>query len=307
MTWLETKRMVRSGLTNFKRNGIVSVASVLVVTITLSVIAAIIFVQAILHTSLQDIQNKVDVTIYFTTGAQEARILEMKNAVEKFPEVASVSYTSANEALTNFRERHKDDYLTIQALDELNENPLGAALNIKAKETAQYESIVKLLQGDSALAKDNANIIDKINYYQNKVVIDRLISIIDGARKLGFVVTLVLVIISIIITFNTIRLTIYFSREEINIMRLVGADNKYIRGPFMIEGVIYGVIATAFTLLLYVGVTIWFARNMTDFLSINLFSYYMSNFFQIAFIILLSGIILGSFSSFLAVRKYLQK
>ncbi len=307
MTWLDTKRIVHSGLTNFKRNGIVSVASVLVVTITLSVITAILFTQAILNASLTEIQNKVDVTIYFTTNASPEKITTMKSAIEKFPEVASVSYTSREDALKDFRTRHQDDYLTLQALDELAENPLGASLNIRAKDTAQYESIVKLLEGESALAKDNAIIIDKINYHQNKLVIDRLISIISGARTLGFLVTIVLILISIVITFNTIRLTIYFSREEINVMRLVGADNRYIRGPFMVEGIIYGVIATLITTVLFGFVTYWFGTNMTDFLGLNLFSYYLSNFFQVSFIILLSGVVLGSFSSFLAIRRYLRK
>ncbi len=307
MTWLDTKRIIKSGMINFKRSGIVSIASVLVVTITLSVIAAMIFVQAVLGASLKELQTKVDVTIYFTTGAQEAKILEIQETIEKFPEVASVSYTSAEDALADFRARHQDDYLTIQALDELADNPLGASLNIKAKETAQYESIVKLLEGDGALTKDNANIIDKINYYQNKAVIDRLISIIDGGQRLGLLITLVLIAISIIMTFNTIRLTIYFSREEINVMRLVGADNKYIRGPFMVEGVVYGIVATLITVVLFFGITFWFGKNMSDFLGVNLFSYYMSNFFQIFFIILLSGVFLGSISSFLAIRKYLRK
>ncbi len=307
MTWLDTKRIVRSGLTNFKRNGIVSVASVLVVTITLSVITSILFTQAILKASLSEIQNKVDVTIYFTTNATPERITVMKNAIEKFPEVASVTYTSREDALKDFRERHQDDYLTLQALDELADNPLGASLNIMAKDTAQYESIVKLLEGESTLAKDNAVIIDKINYHQNKLVIDRLISIINGARTLGLLVTIVLVLISIVITFNTIRLTIYFTREEINVMRLVGADNKYIRGPFMVEGIVYGVIATLITALMFSLITYWFGVHMTDFLGLNLFSYYLNNFFQIFFIILLSGVVLGSFSSFLAIRKYLRK
>ncbi len=306
MSYTDQKRIIRSGFTNFIRNGIVSIASILVVTITLSVISFLIFVQAVLHTSLAQIEDKVDVTMYFTTLAPEQKILDLKSAVEKLPEVASATYTSAPDALKAFRDRHADDYLTLQALDELPDNPLGATLNIKAKETAQYESIVKVLEGDNSLAKDNANIIDKIDYHKNKLVIDRLSAIINGARTLGYLLTLVLIIISIIITFNTIRLTIYYAREEINIMRLVGAENKYIRGPFVVEGVLYGVIATFITIGLYFPITLWLGKHMTDFLGMDVFSYYLSNFFQIFFIILVSGVVLGSFSSFLAIRKYLR-
>ncbi len=297
---------MRSGVKNFRRNGLVSFASILVVTITLSVIAATLLIQAVLNASLTSIEKKVDVTIYFTTQAREAQILTMKESIQQFPEVAEVSYISAVDAIAAFRAKHENDYLTIQALDELDENPLGASLTIKAHETSQYESIVKILGGDSALAKDNASIIDTINYNKNKDVIDRLTDLIAGARRLGIILTAVLVFLSIIITFNTIRLTIYFAREEINIMRLVGADNRYIRGPFMIEGLLYGGISTLITIVLFFAITYWFGRTMTDFLGLNLFSYYTHNFFQIFIIILLSGAALGSISSYLAIRRYLK-
>ncbi len=306
MAMRNTKRIIRSGFKNFSRNGIISFASILISTITLCVLGGLIFVQAILNHSLTQIEQKVDVTVYFTTAAPETEVLDVKTSLEALPEVASVEYTSADDALAAFRDRHQNDYLTLQALDELSDNPLGASLNIKAKDPSQYESIVKLLEGDTGLS-DASSIIDKINYHQNKVVIDRLNLIIHGARTLGLAITIVLVAISIIINFNTVRLTIYFAREEIGIMRLVGAENKYIRGPFIVEGMIYGTIATVLTLLIYLPVTIWFGKRMTDFLGVNLFDYFASNFFQIFVLLIVSGLILGSLSSFLAVRKYLKK
>jgi cell division transport system permease protein len=301
------RRIIKAGFLNFKRGGLVSWAAVLVVTITLCVITLIILLQAVLHFSLDQIKNKVDVTIYFTVGAPEDKILALKSSLEQLPEVAQVSYTSADDALKLFRDRHQNDYPTIQALDEIGDNPLGGYLNVKAKEVGQYGSIANFLQSDNALSADSASIIDKVNYNQNKLVIDRLNTIISGAQKLGFLITLLLVIISIIITFNTIRLTIFISKEEIGVMRLVGASKMHVRGPFMIEGAIYGIIATFITILLFWPATAWLGRNMTDFLGINMSDYYLSNFFQIFAILLLSGIILGTFSSFLAARKYLNK
>lgn len=301
------KRIIKAGFLNFKRGGVVSWAAVLVVTITLSVITAIILLQAVLHFSLQQIENKVDVTIYFTTKAPEDKILLLKSSLEKLPEVAEVSYTSADEALRIFRERHQNDYPTIQALDEIGDNPLGAYLNVKAREVSQYESIANFMKSDNALVAGSASIVDKVNYYQNKLVIDRLNNIIGGAQRLGFLITLILVIISIIITFNTIRLAIFISREEIGVMRLVGASKMQVRGPFMIEGVIYGAIATLVTLAIFWPATAWLGRNMTDFLGINMYDYYLGSFLQIFAILLLSGVILGIISSFLAVRKYLNK
>ena len=301
------KRIIKTGFLNFKRNGIVSWAAVLVVTITLCVITLIILLQAVLHFSLTQIKDKVDVTIYFTTGAPEDKIMSLKSSLEKLPEVALVSYTDADEALRLFRERHQSDYPTIQALDEIGDNPLGAYLNVKAKEVSQYESIANFLKSDNSLTPGSTSIVDKVNYHQNKLVIDRLNNLIAGAQKLGFLITLILVIISIIITFNTIRLTIFISKEEIGVMRLVGASKMQVRGPFMVEGVIYGIVATMITLVLFLPATAWLGSSMTNFLGINMYGYYLSNFLQIFAILLLSGIILGIISSFLAVRKYLNK
>ena len=307
MSWLDTKRVIRYGFKSFTRNGVVSAAAVLVTTITLCVIASLIFLQAILNFSLTEIKDKVDVTVYFTPNASEEKILSLKTSLEQLPEVANVDYVSSEKALENFKTRHENDYLTLQALDELGTNPLGASLNIKAQQTSQYESIAKFVEGDNALAKDNLSIIDKINYHQNKLVIDRLTSIVDGAQALGFLVTLLLAGISILITFNTIRLTIFVSREEIGVMRLVGAGNRYIRGPFMVEGIIYGVIASVLTMILFIPLTLYLGRNLSGFLGMDVFQYYLSNFFQILAILLVVRVFLGAISSFLAIRKYLNK
>jgi cell division transport system permease protein len=307
MVMIELKRIIKAGFVNFARSGVISWAAVLVVTITLSVITAIILLQAVLHFSLDQIKDKVDVTIYFNVNAEESKIMSLKESLEKLPEVEKVSYFSANESLKLFRERHQNDYSTIAALDEISSNPLGGYLNVKAREVSQYESIANFLNGDNALVLGSASIVDKVNYHQNKIVIDRLNNIISGAQKLGFLATLILIIISIIITFNTIRLAIFISEEEIGVMRLVGASKMRVRGPFMVEGAIYGIIATIFTLILFLPATIYLGNNMTNFLGINVYDYYISNLFQISVIILLSGIFLGIVSSFIAIRKYLNK
>lgn len=303
----ELKRIIKAGFINFKRGGLVSFASLLVVTITLSVITSIILLQAVLFYSLGVIKDKVDVKIYFNVGTEESKIMALRDSLLKLPEVSDIVFSSEDENLKNFRELHANDYSTIAALDEIGINPLGATLGIKAKEISQYESIANFLKSDNALVLGSSSIIYKINYYQNKLVIDRLNSIIAGAQKLGFLITLILIVISIIITFNTIRLTIFIAKEEIGVMRLVGASKMRVRGPFMVEGAIYGIIASFATMAIFWPITAWFGRNMTDFLSLNIYDYYLSNFFQIFAIILLSGILFGVVSSFWAVRKYLNK
>jgi len=303
-----TKRIIKYGFINFWRNNVVSFASVLVVTITLLVLGSLIFLNAILDSSLAHIKDRVDINIYFNLDTEEEDILSLKTSLESLPEVSYITYVSREEALTNFRERHADDYLTIQALDELSDNPLPAAFNIKAKEPSQYASIAKYLERQNALVEGDNKIIDKINYYQNKVVIDKLSSIVKGIEKVGFVTTLALILLSIVITFNTIRLAIYISREEISIMKLVGADNKYVRGPFVFEGILYGLVSAILAMILFYPITLWMGDTITNFFGgINIFDYYLDNFFQIFIILIFSGVVVGGISSFLAVKRYLNK
>src|SRR3989344_1982952 len=307
MAQTDIKRIIRSGILAFLRNGFVSLASVLVITITLFVIGSLIFFSAIMDATLGQIKNKVDVDVYFALSAPEAEVLSLKRSLEGLPEVKTVTYTSRDEALAQFRERHAGDFLTLQALDELEENPLGASLNILAQETSQYESIALFLEDKSKLSEgENTKIIDKVHYYQNKVAIDRLTKIIASAETLGFVIVLVMALIAAIITFSTIRLAIYTSREEIGVMRLVGANKKYIQGPFIVGGFLYGLISSAIVLVIFLPVTLWLGRATEQFFGgINIFTYYIENFGQIFVIVVSSGVILGTVSSFFAVRRYL--
>lgn len=304
---VKTKRIIVSGCRNFARSGFTSTASIMIMTITLFVIISTFFIQATLNSTLNDIREKVDVTVYFISGAEVDSIENIQSALKKLPEVKDVTYTSAEDALISFKERHSNDYLTLQALDELNENPLGASLNIKANNPSQYEGIVKYFEGEGSLSNDFLRVVDKIDYHDNKTVIDKLTSILNGAKRLGFAISLILILISLVITFNTVRLIIYMSRDEINVMKLVGAGERHIRGPFIVSGVLVGIISSISTIILLIPVSIWLGNQMTDFIGINLFTYYKSNFVQLFIIILLSGVIIGWISSFFAVHKYLKK
>ena len=306
--WITAKRIIHSGFSSFWRNGFVSLSSILVMMVTLFVIGGTIFSGAILGSTLEQIKDKVDINVYFVRDASEEEIIALKENLEKLSEVAPpVIYISRDQALADFRARHQNDQSTLQALDELGDNPLGATLNIKAKDPSQYGSVAQFLQNASSLSSSNKNIIDKINYYQNKEAIDRLSSIIKSADRLGFVLTVFLIVISVLITFNTMRLVIYMSRDEISVMRLVGASAGYIRGPFFVTGAIYGFVSAIATLILFYPVTLWLGSTTEDFfVGLNIFRYYTSNFGQIFLILVLSGIAIGSVSSYLAVRKYLK-
>lgn len=308
MLWIKIKRVARSGFYSFWRNGFVSLSSILVMVVTLFVIGSVIFSGAILTSTLNQIKDKVDINVYFVTGAGENEILAMKKNLEKLSEVLPpVVYVSSEDALAAFKKRHENDQFTLQALDELGENPLGATLNIKARDPAQYGSIAAYLNDRTTLNTGGTGIIDKVNYYQNKEAIDRLTNIINSANRLGLILTIFLIIISVLITFNTLRLVIYMSRDEISVMRLVGASQNYIRGPFFVAGAIYGFISALLTLILFYPITIWLGNTTQDFfVGLNIFHYYTANFGQIFLIIVFSGVAIGSISSYLAVRKYLK-
>lgn len=304
----DTKRIVRWGLINFYRNTVVSIASILMMTVTLTVIGTVIFLNAILGFSLAQIENKVDVNVYFYPGVSESQIDDVKSMLTQLPEVASVEYVSQEQSLADFRARHASDALTLQALDELGQNPLGATLNVRAKESGQYESIAKTLDDNSSLSRGSGAIIEKVNYSQNKEIIGRLTGIMRSVQRLGVAITIFFILISVLITFNTIRLAIYMARDEIANMRMVGAENKYIQGPFMVEGLVYGVVASVITLVIFYPVTLWLTNNTQAFFGgMSILKYYADNFLQLLVILLVSGILLGIVSAWLAIRKYLRK
>lgn len=312
--WTNAQRVARYGVAGFVRNGFVSLAAVLVMTLTLFVLANTIISNAAMKSTLEDIQSKVDVSVYFKTMATEEQVGSVKQSLEALPEVAAVSYVNRDQALADFRERHATDQLTLQALDELGENPFGASLEIRAKETSQYESIAKYLTAQQEAGTDAGQAIDKVNFYQNKVAIDRLTEIIDTSERNGIAKMLVLVVCSILIAFNTIRLAIYTAREEIGVMNLVGASRWYVRGPFMIAGVLYGVVAAVIVLLLLYPILIFYpvligldATSEVLFGSFDTFQYFTNEFILFFLAMMGTGIALGAISSYLAVRRYLKQ
>ncbi len=306
MLWTALKRIIKAGFINFWRNGSVSLSAVFVMVIALFMIGSTLLLTAFLGTALKELEGKIDINIYIATNAEESSIMDLKSKLETLPQVETVTYVSREKALENFRARHKDDNRIMQALDEVGGNPLTAVLNVKAKEPSQYEGIASSLDGKSALSTETLSIVSKVNYNDNKVVIDRLARLIAGIQKLASIVTAIMIGISILITFNTIRLAIFIARYEIAVMRLVGGESGYIRGPFIVEGVLYGLVAGTLTIILFYPITYWLKGATQGFYGgIDLLQYFVANFIQIFFIIMLSGVALGAASSYLAVRKYL--
>ena len=293
---------MKLGLVNFGRNGLVSVASVMAMTITLFVIGTLYLGGNFMNSALADVKNKMDISVSFKTDAPEADVLALKKDLTLLPEVKAVAYSSREDELLAFRERHKDNETIVQSLDEVD-NPFGARINIQAVDPAQFDKITNFITSKNSPSNGGTSIIDQISY--KKDIVNKLTNLINTSKKLGLAVALALALLSIFAVFNTISLAIYTSREEISVMRLVGASGSYVKGPFMVEGMIAGFIASILSMALLYPAVLWVRGATVDIYGgINLISFYFGNFGQIFLILLGSGIILGLVASFWATRRY---
>ena len=279
-----------------------SLASIFVMTVALFVIGTTLLVDQLLIASLQNIQSRVDINVYFTTDAPVEEVQSLQVALENLPEVASVTYTSREDSLAQYREVNRNDEVAIQALEELDDNPFGASLAVQAVETSQYEGVAFFLDEQT----EYQPLIDYINFNDNREAIERLTNIINAVEQATFFIMLILVVAAVLITFNTIRLAIYTTRDEIGVMRLVGASNMYIRGPFMLQGVMYGFIAGVLALLIMYPMVLWLGPKTEAFFEFNVLHYFVSDFGMIFLVIVGIGMVLGLLSSILAVARYLR-
>src|SRR3989344_7050723 len=201
---INLKRIISSGWTNFCRNSYLSFAATGIMALALILFLGLLSLQFLSSQVVASLQEKIDISAYFKPDATEEQALKIKSDLSILPEVANVTYISQEQALADFRARHAQDELIQESLEQLDGNPLAASLNIKTKDTSQYAAIAEFLEA-SALR----SVIDKINFYENKGVIDRIESISRGIRGWGLATTLILALIAVLVTFNTVRLTIF--------------------------------------------------------------------------------------------------
>jgi cell division transport system permease protein len=296
-----TRSIKESGI-NFVRNGYLSVAAVSVMLLSLFSISALFFLMLIGNGAIRNIENNIDISVYFKPDISEDSIFNDKADLEKFSEIKTVKYVSKDQALESFKSNNADNSTIMNALNEIGENPLPASLIIEANNVSRYNLINDYLK--NATFKDD---ISYINYSKNKEVIDRLNYLVAETKKIGLTVSGVLSFITILIVFNTIRITIYTHRKEVEIMRLVGASNVYIRLPFIFEGIIYGFGASLISLVfLFISIRIVTPYLVKIIAGIDFMQLYLTNFWFLFGMQVLIGSILGIISSLIAIRKYLK-
>lgn len=295
-------RIIHYGFKNFWRNGWPSAATVAIMILALLVFIGLIFFNVLTDNAVASIQEKIDISVYFKEDTPEDEILNVKQSLESLSEVKEVRYISSDEALEIFRSRHEDDQSINRAITELNDNPLAAQLNIKAQNPNQYEAIAQYLSSPNL-----SRYFDKVTYFQNQEVINKLVTIINNVSRGGFVLTVVLTLIAGLVVFNTVRLAIYSNRDEIGIMRAVGASNALVRGPFMVEGVIAGLLAAIISLILAAPLTYFVSPYFEGLIpGLSIFRYFYTHLPQLLVYQLVFGVAVGAASSMFAVRRYLR-
>jgi len=285
---------------------VVSLSAIFVMVITLLILTGAIFSSVLLEHTLTSLEQKVDININLLPDAAEATIEKMREDLSTLPQIESVQLLSRDEVLQEFITDNSDEQITLDALELLQDNPFGASLKIKAVDLSQYEAINKFLEDNYEVGTVNS-VIDSVNSTKKHEVIEKLSNIIDAGEKFGAIITIIFIILSILITLNTIRLAMYISRDEIRVMNLVGADHSYITGPFIVAGAIYGLVSSILVMILLYPITLYVGKDTAElFFGLDLFEYYLQNFGQILLVIVAAGIFIGSVSSFVAIKRYLK-
>lgn len=304
--WLTFVRMCRYGINNFSRNAWLTIAATAVMTITLLIIFMTLIARQVLVDTVDVIKDKVDMSIYVETGTTDSQAMDVKKELQKLSSVISVTYTSPEQAREEFAQDNKGDAQTIEALGEAV-NKFPGTFNVKIKDindTAELENFVNTNEIYKKYA-DNARPASFSG--QRREAIKNIGLAVQFAERAGIVASSVFIAISSLIVFNTIRMAIFNRKEEIQMMKLIGADSSFIRGPFIVEAVVYGfiaaILATALGIAALYGMRDTLADQVAIQGTIDLVTLY------VGFVLLgmiLMGAAIGVVSSLLATRKYLK-
>lgn len=298
-------RMIKAALQNIVRNAWLGIATIIVLVMALTSVNLLIGVNALIQNAVVILEDKVDVTVFFRQDANEALVTQAKFFIADLPQVKTAELMLANEALERFKERHADDPEILEALAELDENPLGATLRIKARNPSDYPFIIETLKNPQF-----ADAIESKSYDSHSEAISRVQSLGENSRMFGMALIAIFALIGILIVFNTIRVAIYTQREEIGIMRLVGASSLFVRTPFVIQGVLLATLALIISAVLVAIGTAWIEPVITplyDGGDPGLKQYFVDNWLRLVVIQGGGLALLVGFTSWAAAGKYLKR
>jgi len=300
--FLSFKRIFKASWQSITRNWWLSIATVLVVFLSVLTFTGIRLFAYSVNRTVAMLQDRVDISIYFNKDVPESEIFQVQTELEGVSQVKNVKYVSQDEALKFFQEKQKYNPAIFKAIEVLGTNPLSPSLSIKAKNDKDYQSILDYISKSGF--KDR---LITVNYEENQKVVQKL-DVLNRAVKITAIsVSILLVGIAVLINFNTIRLAIYTAKDEIRAMKLVGAPNWFVRGPFLFEGTIYGITASVLTLIVVSSLVFAFSPKLESALpGLGLGGYYWTHLGWIFLAQTLFGVVIGLASSFVAMNKYLE-
>lgn len=300
-------RILKGGVTNFIRNAWLSVAAIAVMVITLTIVLFSVIANETFSNTIQQITDKIDISVYLKDETTEENTQEILKQLDTLGNVKEIEYISKEQAKENFINENAEDLDLRVSITQTGDNPIPATIRIKPVDTNQLEELNTEINN---LGIDEF-ILD-ISYKEDrKEAIDNIASATQFLRKVGIAGVVIFAAISMLIIFNTIRMAIFNRRDELGIMRLLGASTWYIRGPFVVETVLYGVIAAIVSVALCSSLfeisSSAFGASSLGLLDIGFASqYFADNFWIILGIQLTIGILIGGVSSFVATRRYLK-
>ncbi len=296
-------RILKFVFHNFFRNFWLTTATVSIIVITLLLVNVLLGIRFLVDASVKAVERKVELSIYFKREVPEDKILNLKTKLEQDIGVEKVEYVSRSAALEEFQQQNQGNPATLKVLDTLRENPLPASLVVKMGRVEDYARLIASLDDPSI-----SELIAEKDYADYQALLDRMFSISNFVEKAGMGVTAVFIFLSLLIIFNAIRISIYTHREEIRIMRLVGASNRFIRWPYFIEVLLYSVIAVAVSLgMMFLLLHFIEPHLMTYFEgAVSVRSYFVKDALLIFGTQFLGLALLNMLAAALAMRTYLK-
>lgn len=301
MIILSLLRAVKFSLQDIVRNFWLSIVTVVILVLALFSVNLLLTVRVITGSAINSIREKIDVNLYLKSEAPETQILALRAQVSNLSQVKSVVYISKAEALEAFKDKHKNDPDVLEALRQLNKNPLTPTLVIKPKQIEQYEELI------NGLNRIDSDIIESRNFDNPKAMLDKINGIAGKVNEVGMFVSLIFILITVLVVYNSIRVAIYTHQREIKIMRLVGASNWFIRAPYLISSVAYTLIGLAVTAVLFYPFLSILQPYLEAFFAgynFNLLDYFSQNFIRLFLIEFLIASLINVAASSIAVQKY---
>lgn len=310
--WLTWLRMARYGANNFTRNAWLTTAATAVMTITLIIVLVTVVAQGILRNTVDDLRKKVDFSIYLKNDITDNEVQTLTSKLKNLKEVTSVRYIDVEEAKDSYIKNNKPSNEQLQAISELpaNLNPFIPSLRVAIQNPDDVAALAKLVGNDRTFQEAlNPDPRRKPSFSgDRKKVIETISQWASLAQNGGIIASLLFVGISMLIIFNTIRMAIFNRRDEIDMMKLIGADRNFIRGPFVVEAVMYGFFAAIIATAL--GYFILFSAKLplqNYGIAITQTEEVMVTWSPLVlFGMILLGALIGSISARLAVRRYLK-